>query len=850
MKIANCVIAFALALCAGAEAASQPSSAAGNADEIKGLKAIIASNSVDRSSRCKYYLEWYVNVCTEAERAAIVERNVAAHRRWIELEPKNAAPHADLGSVLLVAGRWDEAEKELAAALAGRLDPKRRNEARWALADCLWRKGDRDGAKKLVADIATDKSGAGRDRNATYLHRAWTDPDGDIDVFTLPHSADGKPFPTPQEAKYGEKRVSLARVNLKAVGIDADDAPLRMLKRKMTRFGTKFEKGGTPVAIEVLQDAPVDKPQGYSIDVADGKVSVKARTRQGAIYGIVSLLQCIDRSALSIRELAIRDWPKCLKRGVIAYWDPDHLEFAVFNKMSSIIMDMNSRRWDVTFSPLVQERYRIFAKRYREFGIMLQDSERTMTVSPVMAFTEPRVRALHLWYLRFAASVGMHGAFELDDERFPLRPQDVERAGTATSLDAKYVTGMYREVKKDYPDFHMTFGPPFYWGPDGGVSYPESREGYLKSIAAELDPEIDVYWTGPRVKSHKFTVEAMKWIGGLIGRKPVVFHNGDGGDHHWYCQFGADVSSYKKEHAPETFDLIGGFYQNTSRFSEPTVGSAMDWCWNPEAHVAETAARRAVEQVEGPGVFEIIANAIPGISYFDKYRYGKPRSELFSEDPDHLDRLVEDAEDAWRNALAIMKNRRFIGFGRNALPWARDLARYRRNPPKWLVEKHEAALANTVYAKAEVGFDDKKGDQFVPAEILVGGTYFTSIRGDVNKDRKACNVKELLPGATNTGKFECEPFPSEKPFTLYIVGMLYTDVWDRPFKAVPPDIEVAVNGRVLYSGKAFTRHEFDALKVEVPVDAIARANTVTIRNVGPHVEHQGRPMFHYMVIRK
>ena len=80
--------------------------------------------------------------------------------------------------------------------------------------------------------------------------------------------------------------------------------------------------------------------------------------------------------------------------------------------------------------------------------------------------------------------------------------------------------------------------------------------------------------------------------------------------------------------------------------------------------------------------------------------------------------------------------------------------------------------------------------------------------------------------------------------------MLYTDVWDRPFKAVPPDIEVAVNGRVLYSGKAFTRHEFDVLKVEVPVDAIARANIVTIRNAGPYVEHQGRPMFHYIVIRK
>ena len=30
---------------------------------------------------CRYYNAWYVDLCTEAEREAILQRNIAAHRR-------------------------------------------------------------------------------------------------------------------------------------------------------------------------------------------------------------------------------------------------------------------------------------------------------------------------------------------------------------------------------------------------------------------------------------------------------------------------------------------------------------------------------------------------------------------------------------------------------------------------------------------------------------------------------------------------------------------------------------------------------------------------------------------------
>ena len=93
-----------------------------NAETVKEVRAVIASNSVNRIPRhniSRYYNAWFVDNCTVAEREAILERNIAAHRRWMEIAPKDTyAAQADLGGVLATVGRWKEAKTELAAALA------------------------------------------------------------------------------------------------------------------------------------------------------------------------------------------------------------------------------------------------------------------------------------------------------------------------------------------------------------------------------------------------------------------------------------------------------------------------------------------------------------------------------------------------------------------------------------------------------------------------------------------------------------------------------------------------------------------------------------------------------------
>ena len=869
-------------------ACSSFAGAANVAAQIKAARAEIASNRVVRVPRegvCPYYNAWYVDNCTEAEREAILERNIAAHRRWMALSPKDAsAAHADLGEVYAIVGRWKEAKPELAAAIAAgdKLDAKRRAMARWDMANCLWLEGDKEGAKKLVAEVAamygTGKVDdfLGATGKAKFLAAIFDGEGEELDFFKLPHSVDGKPFPTPQEAQYGEGRVSLANVELKLTGLKPWNEPIvKLLKRKLGRFGTKFGGGAlgttrpteaTVIEIAVSPDAPVDKPQGYSLDVANGRVRIAARTRLGATWGVVSLLQCVDRNDggvnaaargkspfpvprslfPTIRECRIRDWPRCERRGAIPYWKPEMLEFMLFNKMSCVSFNMG-RDW--VLDPLDRERYRRFGRIASDFGIEVYFGIRDIAMKPLLPLTSPRTWELHLERARFIASCGAGAAFYLDDHRFPLHPADLKAAGTAANLDAKYMTRLYRAVKKDYPSFFMHYGPPFYWGPDGGVAYPEDRETYLKSLGVDLDPEIDVSWTGPRVKTHFITVEKTKWYSDLIGRKPTIFHNGNAIGQHNYIQYGADPTGYKKSHDPDIFDHIAGFQQNISQYGEAgEAGSAMDWCWNPDAHDGHESVRRAVNQFEGPGVFEIIEAATPSLSYFDKYGYCVPRGELFGESQADLDRRVADAEAAWKRVLAIAKNDGLSVAGfKKVTGWGRRLANYRRNPPDWLKKQYEAAKANTAFAVKDVGYDESKGDQFIPAEPLNGGKFCKNLKDATKKTR---DVKLMTTDVEVAGKFTCEPFPNPRPFKMFVVGMRYLDRWEKPPKVAPPNMEVEVNGRVVWRGALFSDDVYRPVEIEIPVDAIQRSNTFKIRNAGPFVKDQGRPVVHYVMLRK
>ena len=865
-----------------------------NADSVAAARGLIASNSISRNVDCRYYKALLIDGCDKSELDTILQRNIEGHKRWKALAGSDfVSPQTDLGKAYAALGMWKEAKAELVPVLeslaAGTyMDAIRVSEANWEMANILWQEGDKEGAKKYLANAAAiHRTGKLDDflfvtGRAKYLLSMFADPDGDIDMLKLPHSTDCKPFPTPQDAKYGEKKVSLAKVEVKfrTSGTDGTDRPrpaslaspvspedpiVRLLKKKLARFGSKFEKGGTKVSIEISPDAPVDKPQGYLLEVKSqkeegrsgeyGVVSIKSRDRLGATWGVVSFLQCVqrkeqlgDNSKLlpssfsllpSIRTLRIEDWPKCQERGVTPYWEPEFLEYALFYKMKVVAFTMNRQ---YRLSPLDKELFRIVASRFADFGVRMSVGTDSLDVRPLPPFSSPRTWDIHLKWYRFLASIGVGGSIVLDDDRFPMHPKDIEAAGTAANLDAKFVTRLYHEVKKDYPNFTMGFCPPFYWGPYGRATYPEPRDEYLKSLARDLDPEIGVAWTGPYVKTCWMNEKTVGWITNLIGRKPRACSNGNAIGQHNHYQFGADLTGYKESHATNLFDMVSAFLQNMSRYAEACeVGSCMDWCWNPEAHDAKTAVRRAVEQVEGPGVFEALAEGLPALSYFDKYVYGRPRVEVLTEDQADLDRKVAAGEAAWEKAMSFAKNGGLFveGFKNGGIKWAKGIAEARRNPPAEFKAEYEAIMANTAFAKKEVAYDESKGDEFIPAEIMGGGKLNPTMSSWSPGGDRA--VKYVSPGDELVGRFTCDMFPPERPFKMLIVGMSFIDDL--------PTVEVSVNGNVIWSGVAYQRYYFLPKEIEIPVVAIKRNNTFSIKCIsqpGTRI----KALIHYVVIKK
>ena len=849
------------------------------AEEIKELKEVIASNSVKRVTEygeCRYVHDWYYKLCTPEEREAILRRNVEAHRRWIELEPKNPAPQADLGCVYAAAERYADAKPELEKALAmgGKLDTNRRTEVYWALANCLWSEGDRMGAMKYIDEVAAMHDPRNDHLNlpgrAKYVSALYHDPDGDLDMLKLPHSVDGKPFPTPQEATYGEDKVSLSRVDLMLQGVDIDHPVTRLLKRKLERFGCVVRnvkegvrnEGATRIELALAFDAPVEKPQGYSLEVrrekkegrsAEGMVSIKARTRLGLTWGVVSFLQCVDREGLSVCGMKIRDWPRLERRGVMMYWKPNQLEYVLFNKLSSntYIMDL-----EYVLSPVDRERYRLFAMRMRDFGIQCYFAPRNIMIHPTVAFSERRNRDNFVERAKFFASIGAGNSVQLDDWRFlpEFHPVDKARYGTGAKLDAKLMTEIYRETKAEYPDHFMQFCPPFYFGPDGGLDpnwYPEPRVAYLESVGKYLDPEIDVYWTGPRVKTHGITPEKAKWYSDLVGRKPTMYWNGDGISLHDFVRYRytSDPVGFKSDNCTNVFDLLAGIQQKMSHYYEATkTGGMADWCWNPDAHDGLTPVKRSLAMLEGPGVYELVAAAANALEPLNKYRGNTPRVELFEEDPDVLDKCVADAAEIWGRAKKIAKNGGVFAWDvEHAIGWKRRLADLRRNPPEWFKKEYEAVKANTAIAKAECGYDEAKGDQFVPAEIMRGGPFFKKISDDKGTNRA---VRLLSPGDSSSGKFSCPMFPPEQAPTLIVSGQRYLDSWEKSANVPTPEMTIEVNGNVIWKDGLFKNNIYGPVEIKIPVVAVRRENTFSIKFSAPKTANQGRIAISYAVIRR
>ena len=807
---------------------------------------------------------------SEEKIAAAERRALEIRRRLVELRPGDVREHLELGALLMYFGQERNdaalfkealAEMEKAAGLVTFVKGKNDRlfaETRFWLADAQFAAGDRAAAQATLESVVEKKLNTWQ-RHAADWARYASDAllalkGNSFDRMELPLGNDARAFPEPQQAKYTEEFTKLGDVLLKLDGIDEDDVRIRLLKTKLSRIGAKVEvaglfgglfSGAYPISVALDPEAPVDKPEGYSLTVEADGVSIRARDRQGVLWGIVSTIQLVNRDTRSIRHCEISDWPDAKDRGWLNNFFADATEYILFVKGNSCCHQHNPTEGNY-MTPLRTFTIAEQAREYKAFGLTLYYGLRWISHCEQLAISEPRTLPFCIEVCKRYAKMGAGVYYPLDDIRFPVLKEDLAKYGSARAIDAKHVSEIFRAVRKEYPDFRMVFCPPFYWGPDGRARYPEGRDPYLKSLAEELDPAIEVYWTGPRVKSYKFEPYQIDWYTKLIGRKPYLFQNGIGW--HNLLHYTVDEIDWPKMYFDGCLtDGLAAYHLNAHTPGDcPRIASLADALWNIPAFNAERGVKRGVQQIMGEKAYDLLAPGEPAHYYFDKWRYGAADDRVLDVDFDDLERKLATIETCWSNELAYARANGYPIYGDygRGVDFARKIVGYARNPPN-LAKKFRVLVSDAKeLATREAKFDEKAGDIFRSPADMSGGRVFCLKRNPADADERGTLVRGLRPAGSKlaavTFSFECDPFPPEGDYRLVL-----------SLQGEPGPLRVSVNGTTVSESNSGISPAFSRKEFTLPVSALKRGNAVKIENLAPGKdEGQGTVLVAYAVMKR
>ncbi len=103
---------------------------------------------------------------------------------------------------------------------------------------------------------------------------------------------------------------------------------------------------------------------------------------------------------------------------------------------------------------------------------------------------------------------------------FNLQFDDIS-AGIDASGQARVTNLLLRRLRQRNPQAQMVFCPTYYWGTGEG----EAAEGYLRTLARDLHPDVYVFWTGPQVVSKTISRAAAARYRELVGHRLFIWDN-------------------------------------------------------------------------------------------------------------------------------------------------------------------------------------------------------------------------------------------------------------------------------------------------------------------------------------
>ncbi|MDD5678246.1 MAG: beta-N-acetylglucosaminidase domain-containing protein [Kiritimatiellae bacterium] len=683
------------------------------------------------------------------------------------------------------------------------------------------------------------------------------------DPFMVPFYT-GKILPAPQKVTYTDTFVPLEKTGIiLGKGLAENDPRIKLLLNRISQYGGAYEfapgvgpERGTFIAIGDTAlgkalDVP-DKPQGYVVKCyrENGRnlVVVNAHDRLGLTWAMNSLIQMItlQGDATVLNAFDAGDWPFVENRGVIG--PGTYAPYGEGSKIYPTLTKLN--RFMFTISMMVPRRaappdWMNWRKPRPEAVLrdiaMIGDNFRGLDIEWSAWLTPMAMRVGHdtaetalncgsdvdfdiIWKMcEPVLKAGGGICYGPDDFRYPIHPEDAKRFGSAREADIFFVNRFYNKVKGAYPRAIVSQIGPFYWGPTGQNPWSdESSTEYLKAQGERTPKDIEIFWTGPGVKSGSFSAADVKKYADLIKRKPSFSQNASDCVHNFYYLYPTDRIRWwlGKGRDKEVYLELGGASLNSMGLYADTLWAAM--LWNPDGYDDAEAAYQATCKLVGPENYPALKKLVDEIAWFDQF------SDL-TQTPFAAGKLAEieiHLAEAEKLSDACENNTTHPAAAKRwaSLSWPLRLTRNFRDALKKNPELRQFAFRGAEsekLAKTEANFDPATDQLFTPYQCAGGfsarkifGRPATWIRG-TQSARSAIKLA-----------FTLEHYPPENACVLLLNGRYGAK------GGPPPEIEITLNGERVFKGPApFSENAWTLREFAILLPAMKRGNALTIRNL-------------------
>lgn len=391
--------------------------------------------------------------------------------------------------------------------------------------------------------------------------------------------------PSPQELSAGEKTISLPAIYQLVGEKEANPHAVNVLHnlirgKQSTREGLRIyigEKGDKSVR-KYARSIP-KHPEAYYLSVSEKEIVLAGADERGTFYAMQTLAQLIKDGKLP--EVEIKDYPSVRYRGVVEgfYGTPwshrarlSQLEFYGRNKMNTYIYGPkddpyhSAPNWRLPYpekeARQLQELVKVAAENEVNFVWAIHPGQ------DIQWNQEDRDRLLGKF----------ENMYQLGVRSFAVFFDDISGEGTNPQKQAELLNYLDEHFVQAKPDVTPLIMCPTEYN----KSWSNPQGNYLTTLGEQLNPSIQVMWTGDRVVAD-ITAESVAWINERIKRPAYIWWNFPVSDYvrnHLLLGpvYGNDVTMANE---------MSGFVTNPMEHAEASkiaIFSVASYAWNPSGY--------------------------------------------------------------------------------------------------------------------------------------------------------------------------------------------------------------------------------------------------------------------------